>query len=93
MEPVLELKDLRTEFDTRNGTITAVDEVSYSVGKGETLGVVGESGCGKSVTSLSILRLIPTPPGRIAGGSILYGGEDLTQVSEQRIREIRGHKI
>jgi peptide/nickel transport system ATP-binding protein len=93
MRPVLELKKLRTEFDTRNGTVTAVDNVSYSVSKGETLGVVGESGSGKSVSSLSILRLIPTPPGRIAGGSIMYGGEDLTQVSEQRIREIRGHKI
>lgn len=90
---VLELKELETEFDTRDGIVRAVDKVSYAVGKGETLGVVGESGCGKSVASLSILRLIPNPPGRIAGGEILYGGEDLTKVSETRIREIRGNEI
>ncbi len=90
---VLELKGLETEFDTRDGIVRAVDKVSYEVGKGETLGVVGESGCGKSVTSLSILRLIPNPPGRIAAGEILYGGEDLTKVSETRIREIRGNEI
>ncbi len=90
---VLELKGLETEFDTRDGIVRAVDKVSYEVGKGEALGVVGESGCGKSVTSLSILRLIPNPPGRIAAGEILYGGEDLTKVSETRIREIRGNEI
>ncbi len=91
--PVLELKELETHFETRDGTVRAVDKVSYTVGAGETLGVVGESGCGKSVTSLSILRLIPTPPGRIAGGQVWFEGEDLTQVSEDRIRQVRGNDI
>ena len=67
MSPVLELKNLQTHFETRSGTVRAVDGVSYHVNQGETLGVVGESGCGKSVTALSILRLIPNPPGRIVG--------------------------
>lgn len=93
VSPVLELKNLETHFQTRDGTVRAVDGVSYSVGAGETLGVVGESGCGKSVSSLSILRLIPQPPGKIVGGSVLFGGEDLTQVSEERIRAIRGNDI
>ncbi len=91
--PVLEVSNLETQFETRNGTVRAVDGVSYSVGEGETLGIVGESGCGKSVSSLSILRLIPNPPGKIVGGSVHFGGEDLTQVSEERIREIRGNEI
>jgi oligopeptide/dipeptide ABC transporter ATP-binding protein len=91
--PVLELKELETHFETRDGTVRAVDKVSYTVGAGETLGVVGESGCGKSVTSLSILRLIPTPPGRIVGGQVWFEGEDLTQVSEDRIRQVRGNDI
>lgn len=91
--PVLELINLETHFETRDGTVRAVDGVSYSVGPGETLGVVGESGCGKSVSSLSILRLIPNPPGKIVGGSILFNGEDLTQVSEERIRAVRGNEI
>jgi oligopeptide/dipeptide ABC transporter ATP-binding protein len=92
-EPVLELKNLEIHFETRDGTVRAVDGVSYSVGAGETLAVVGESGCGKSVSSLSILRLIPNPPGKIVGGSVMFGGEDLTQVSEERIRVIRGNEI
>ena len=91
--PVLELKNLETHFETRDGTVRAVDGVSYSVGAGETLAVVGESGCGKSVSSLSILRLIPNPPGKIVGGSVMFGGEDLTQASEERIRVIRGNEI
>jgi peptide/nickel transport system ATP-binding protein len=90
---VLKINDLETEFDTRDGIVKAVDKVSYEVGQGETLGVVGESGCGKSVTSLSILRLIPNPPGRISGGEVLFKGEDLTKVSESRIREVRGNEI
>jgi peptide/nickel transport system ATP-binding protein len=90
---VLELKNLETHFETRDGTVRAVDGVSYSVNAGETLAVVGESGCGKSVSSLSILRLIPNPPGKIVGGSVMFGGEDLTQVSEERIRVIRGNEI
>ncbi len=91
--PILELKELETHFETRDGIVRAVDKVSYAVGAGETLGVVGESGCGKSVTSLSILRLIPTPPGRIVGGQVWFEGEDLTQVSEDRIRQVRGNDI
>src|SRR5690606_34676171 len=74
---LLEVKDLVTEFRTEHGTVRAVDRVSFEVPPGKTLGVVGESGCGKSVTALSIMRLIPNPPGRIAGGSIRYRGTNL----------------
>ena len=91
--PVLELRGLTTEFKTQAGVVRAVDDVSYQVAAGETLGVVGESGCGKSVTSLSILRLIPDPPGRIVSGAVLFHDEDLTQVPEHRIRAIRGNEI
>ncbi|MFN3374042.1 MAG: ATP-binding cassette domain-containing protein, partial [Chloroflexus sp.] len=83
MAPLLEVRDLRTYFHTQDGIVKAVDGVSFYVNRGETLGIVGESGCGKSVTSLSIMRLIPTPPGKIAGGQILFDGEDLLQVSEE----------
>jgi len=92
-EAILHINELETEFQSRDGVVKAVDKVSYQVGKGETLGIVGESGCGKSVTSLSILRLIPNPPGRISGGEVLFKGEDLTKVSEGRIREVRGNEI
>ncbi|HEX5080230.1 MAG TPA: ABC transporter ATP-binding protein [Geminicoccaceae bacterium] len=91
--PVLEVRDLRTHFFTRRGTVRAVDGVSYKVGAGKTLGVVGESGCGKSVAALSILRLVPDPPGRIVGGSVLFSGEDLVRLSTDRMRAIRGNKI
>ena len=91
--PILELQDLQTNFYTRQGITKAVDHVSYSVNAGETLAVVGESGCGKSVTSLSILRLIPDPPGKIVGGSVLFEGEDLMTISDGRMREIRGNEI
>lgn len=91
--PILELRDLQTVFETRSGTARAVDGVSFSVSAGETLGVVGESGCGKSVTSLSVLRLIPDPPGKIVGGSVMFGGEDLTKASDARIRAVRGNEI
>jgi peptide/nickel transport system ATP-binding protein len=91
--PVLEVRDLRTHFHTRRGTVRAVDGVSYAVGAGRTLGVVGESGCGKSVSALSILRLVPDPPGRIVGGSVLFEDEDLTRLSTDRMRRIRGNKI
>ena len=91
--PVLELRGLTTEFKTQAGVVRAVDDVSYQVAAGETLGVVGESGCGKSVTSLSILRLIPDPPGRIVSGAVLFHDKDLTQVPEHRIRAIRGNEI
>lgn len=91
--PLLELCGLRTYFDTLAGTVRSVNGVSYQLRSGETLGVVGESGCGKSVTALSIMRLVPTPPGRFAGGSIKYRGTDLLQLSEREMRKIRGNRI
>ncbi len=91
--PLLEIDGLRTYFDTLNGTVRSVNGVSYQLRAGETLGVVGESGCGKSVTALSIMRLVPTPPGRFAGGSIKYRGTDLLKLSEREMRQIRGNRI
>ncbi|MBP2242712.1 peptide/nickel transport system ATP-binding protein [Cytobacillus eiseniae] len=91
--PVLDVKQLRTSFFSEDGEIPAVDEVSFSVNKGEILGIVGESGCGKSVTSLSIMKLIPQPPGKIVGGEILLNGENLVASSEKRMREIRGNEV
>ena len=91
--PLLEVQDLRTHFFTRDGVVRAVDGVSFSVAAGETLAVVGESGCGKSVTSLSILRLIASPPGRIVGGRVLFEGRDLLALSEEEMRAIRGNAI
>jgi oligopeptide transport system ATP-binding protein len=85
MPPLLEVKDLRTHFYTQDGVVKAVDGVSFYVDKGETLGIVGESGSGKSVTSLSIMRLIPSPPGKIAGGQILFDGDDLLKYSEEEM--------
>jgi len=90
---LLEIEDLRTYFFTRDGIVRAVDGVSLSVGSGETLGVVGESGCGKSVTSLSILRLIPSPPGRIVSGAIRFDGRDLLKLTQAEMRDIRGNEI
>lgn len=92
-EVILEVKDLKIHFQTEYGIAKAVDGVSYSVRKGETLGIVGESGCGKSITSLAILQLVPNPPGIIAGGQILYRGKDLLKFSDRQIRNIRGNKI
>ncbi len=92
-DTILEVKDLRIYFESEYGIAKAVDGVSYSVKKGKTLGIVGESGCGKSITSLAILGLIPHPPGIIAGGQILYKGRDLLKFSDRAIREVRGHKI
>ncbi len=92
--PLLEVKDLRTYFTTENGTARAVDGVSFSIEKGEVLGIVGESGCGKSVTSLSIMRLIPQPPGRIMeGSSIRFRDDEIVTASEKRMREIRGNDV
>ncbi|HUN46374.1 MAG TPA: ATP-binding cassette domain-containing protein, partial [Stellaceae bacterium] len=93
VQPLLEIEDLRTHFFTRDGVVRAVDGVSLNVKPGETLAVVGESGCGKSVTSLSILRLIPNPPGRIVGGSIRFQGTDLLTLPEAEMRKIRGNEI
>jgi oligopeptide/dipeptide ABC transporter ATP-binding protein len=92
-EVILEIKNLKTHFHTPDGVVKAVDGVTYDLHAGETLGVVGESGCGKSVTALSILRLIPEPPGRITGDGIFFEGEDLTQLPTKKLRKIRGNKI
>ncbi len=91
-EPLLEVDDLRVSFDTLKGPARSVDGVSYTVRSGETLGVVGESGCGKSVTSLSIMRLLPSPPARIYG-KVRFRGQDLLKLSEQEMRQIRGNRI
>jgi len=90
---VLEVDDLRTYFQTRWGTVKAVDGVSFSLRRGEVLGIVGESGSGKSVTMLSLMRLVPTPPGHIVGGKIILDGEDLLQMSEREMSKLRGSKI
>ena len=92
-EAILEIKNLKTHFHTPDGVVKAVDGVTYDLHARETLGVVGESGCGKSVTALSILRLIPEPPGRITGDGIFFEGEDLTQLPTRELRKIRGNKI
>ena len=90
---LLEVKHLKTYFFTDDGVAKSVDDVSYTVDRKETLGVVGESGCGKSVTALSIMRLIPTPPGKIVSGEILFDGRDLLKLSDEEMRNIRGNKI
>ncbi|MGA2464121.1 MAG: ABC transporter ATP-binding protein [Thermodesulfobacteriota bacterium] len=90
---VLEIRDLKTYFFTYEGVAKAVDGVTYQLAKGEPLGLVGESGCGKSVTALSILRLIPIPPGKIVGGEILFKGKNLIDLSEKEMRKIRGNRI
>ena len=92
-EVVLSVDDLRTHFTTRWGTVKAVDGISFDLRKGETLGIVGESGCGKSVTMLSLMRLIPIPPGKIVSGSIVLDGEDIVPISEQEMAKVRGSKI
>jgi peptide/nickel transport system ATP-binding protein/oligopeptide transport system ATP-binding protein len=92
-EKILEVKDLVVEFKTDRGKITAVNGVNFEVFKGKTLGIVGESGSGKSVTALSIMRLIPNPPGRVAGGEILYRGENVLDIHLDDMRRIRGNKI
>ena len=92
-QKLLEIKDLRTYFYTEEGVVPAVDGLDLTLEEGETLAVVGESGCGKSVTSLSLLRLIQTPPGRMISGEILYNGEDLLKKSEKEMQKIRGNDI
>ena len=91
--PLLEIRNLKTYFDVRGGVLKAVDDVSFTIDPGETLGLVGESGCGKSVTAASIMRLIPMPPGRIAGGEILLDGIDIVKRPESEMRKIRGKMI
>ena len=91
--PLLEVLDLKTWFFTRDGVVRAVDGVSFHIMPGETLAIVGESGCGKSVTALSILRLVPSPPGRIVSGAIRFAGRDLRKLTEAQMREVRGNEI
>lgn len=91
--PILEVRDLRTQFQTRQGPLPAVDGVSFHIERGETLALVGESGCGKSVTAASILRLVPDPPGRIVGGEVIFEGRDLLKLSHENIRALRGSRI
>lgn len=93
METILQVNNLETGFKTRDGFVHAVNGISFSLKKGETLGIVGESGCGKSVSMLSLLRLISMPPGVISGGEVLYGGQDLLKISDDELRKIRGAKI
>ncbi|WP_103104407.1 ABC transporter ATP-binding protein [Brevibacillus reuszeri] len=92
-KPILEVKELQVSFAKEEHQITVVNGVTFVVYSGETLGIVGESGCGKSITSLSIMGLIPRPPGRISGGQILYNNMDLTQLSEEEMRNVRGNEI
>jgi oligopeptide transport system ATP-binding protein len=92
-EPLLEVKNLKTQFFTQDGVVKAVDDVSFYVMPGETLGVVGESGSGKSMTGLSIMRLIPNPPGKIVNGEVTFNGRDILKMSEEQVRSIRGNDI
>jgi len=91
--PLLEIKNLKTHFFTDQGTAKAVDNVGLSISRGETMAVVGESGCGKTMLALSILRLVPDPPGRIVAGEILFDGQDLLSLSERQMQTIRGNRI
>jgi len=90
---LLEVRDLRTYFETEDGTVKAVDGISFALKRGETLGIVGESGSGKSVTNLSIIRLIPNPPGKIVSGEVVFNGQDLLLLSTEQVRKIRGRRI
>ena len=93
MEKILSVNDLRTSFFTRDGVTRAVDGLSFHIGAGETLGIVGESGCGKSVTALSIMRLLPEGLGRVIGGTVEFGGRDLLTLDEAAMRRVRGDRI
>ena len=93
MQSILSVRNLAVEFDTTEGRVAAVRDVSFDVRKGSTLGIVGESGCGKSVSALSVMGLVPDPPGRVVGGVVEYRGEDLLAAGPKRMRRIRGNKI
>src|SRR5512137_2825733 len=93
MTTLLEVKGLKTQFFTQDGVVHAVNGISYELNEGETLGLVGESGCGKSVSVMSLMRLIPMPPGKIVGGEALFGGRDLIKISDDEMRSVRGNKI
>jgi len=93
MTTLLEVKDLRTQFFTQDGVVHAVNGINYTLDEGETLGIVGESGCGKSVGVMSLIRLIPSPPGKVVGGEVFFEGRDLLKLRDDAIRSIRGNKI
>lgn len=93
VEPLLEVRDLKTYFDTRRGPVKAVDGISYDILPGEMVALVGESGCGKTVSALSLLRLIPEPPGRVWAGEAIFEGDDLLKMGREEMRHIRGRKI
>lgn len=93
MTELLQVRDLEVQFNTKRGCVCAVNDVSFGLDYGETLGIVGESGCGKSTLMLSLLRLLPSPPCKIAGGSALFEGEDLLGMTRERLRALRGHRI
>jgi oligopeptide transport system ATP-binding protein len=93
MATLLEVRDLRTHFFTQEGVVKAVDGISYTIEEGETLGLVGESGCGKSVSALSIMRLVPYPPGKTVGGEVIFNGQDLLKLPDAEIRRVRGKQI
>ncbi len=91
--PLLDVENLKTQFFTQDGVVKAVDGVSFYVNPGETLGIVGESGCGKSITALSLMRLIPTPPGKIVEGKIVFQGDNILEMSDEEVRNVRGNRI
>ncbi len=93
MSTLLDVKNLKTRFFTQDGTVHAVNGITYSLDEGQTLGIVGESGCGKSVGVLSVMRLIPSPPGKITDGEVLYKGRDLLRLSDEQMRQVRGREI
>jgi len=93
MPPILQIENLSTHFETARGSVKAVDGVDLRLNEGDTLGIVGESGCGKTVLALSVIRLVPRPPGRIVSGRVLFEGEDLLDLSEEQMRRIRGRRI
>ncbi len=90
---LIEIKDLMTSFFTADGELRAVEGVNFEIEEGKTMGLVGESGCGKSVTALSIMRLIPSPPGKVVGGQVLLRGQDLLKLNGEQMRKIRGNEI
>src|SRR5687768_16294527 len=92
-EPLLDVRNLKTQFSFEDGKVLAVEDVSFSIGAGGTVGVVGESGCGKSVTALSVMRLVPDPPGCLVGGEIRFQGRDLLSLSEAEMRKVRGNAV
>jgi len=93
MATLLEVRDLKTHFFTQAGVVKAVDGVSYDLAEGETLGLVGESGCGKSVSALSLMRLIPDPPGKTVGGEVIFAGQNLLKLPDDQMRRVRGKQI